>query len=99
MNRYLRFWTGPKDALDIAQDDEDAPTTGFAVVQSAAGGPAAVYSEDSDDAAVLGHLRDGARLEVLESADGWCRIRYEGHEGYMIAEDLQLEDAGDASLD
>ena len=99
MNRYLRFWTGPKDALDIVQDDEDAPTTGFAVVQSAAGGPAAVYSEDSDDAAVLGHLRDGARLEVLESADGWCRIRYEGHEGYMIAEDLQLEDAGDASSD
>ncbi len=92
MNRYLSFWTGPKDALDAELDgDEEAPEVRAAVVKSAAGGKAQVYEEDYDEARVIGRLPDGASLEVLEFADGWCRIRYEGHEGYMIAEDLRLE--------
>ena len=95
MNRYLTFWTGPKDALDVQADARSgqASSTGYAVVISATGERAAVYKEDRDDAKVLGHLRDGTLLEVLESADGWCRIRYKGHEGYMIGEDLMLETA------
>ena len=43
-----------------------------------------------DGATVLGYLPDGTRLEVLAAADGWCWIRYEGREGYMIGEDLEL---------
>lgn len=94
LNRYLTFWTGPEDALDEtldAAEEEDLPATGYATVRSASGRQAAVYEADLDDAAILGHLPDGARLEVLEVADGWCHIRYEGHEGYMIGEDLQME--------
>ena len=93
MNRYLTFWTGPADALDESLDAaaEALPATGYAEVRSAAGRKAPVFEADLDDAAILGHLPDGARVEVLEIADGWCHIRYEGHEGYMIGEDLKLE--------
>jgi len=93
LNRYLKFWTGPVDALDETLDADEAQGAEprFAVVQSASGMPAEVYQEDLDDARVLGHLPDGTRVEVLEILDGWCRIRYEDHEGYMIGEDLQFE--------
>ena len=98
MNRYLNFWTGPVDALDETLDmvDADAPVTGYAVVHSSVGRRAPVYGEDEDGAEILGHLPNDTRLELLDVADGWCRIRYEGHEGYMVAEDLALEEAGEA---
>jgi len=94
MNRYLMFWAGPKDALVTAVEAGAARSsfTGYATVQSATDDEAAVYAEDSDDARVLGHLPDGASLEVLEMVGGWCRISYKGHEGYMAGEDLAFDD-------
>ena len=93
MNRYLTFWSGPEDALEDGDDGEEATdfTPGYAVVKSASGRPAEVYDEDADDARVLGKMKDGLRVEVLDAWDGWCHIRYEGHEGYMIGEDLVME--------
>ena len=101
MNRYLTFWTGPADALDEALDmaDAEAPVTGYVVVCSAVGRRAPVYGEDEDGAEILGHLPNDTRLELLDVADGWCHIRYEGHEGYMVAEDLTLEEAGEDDVE
>ena len=100
MNRYLTFWTGPKDALD-GQLDASAgdPVTGHAEVRSAAGRKAPVYEEDLDGAAILGHLPNETTVEVLQVQDGWCHIRYEGHEGYMAEEDLVLELLEDEDAD
>ena len=98
MNRYLSFWDGPEDALEDEGDGEEIPafTAGYAVVHSASGQAAEVYAEDADDARTLGKLKDGVRVEVLDVWDGWCHIRYEGREGYMIGEDLEIEeDDGD----
>lgn len=97
MNRYLTFWTGPKDALEAREEagTARASATGYARVVSASNERAAVYEEDREDARVLGHLADGTVLEVLDSADGWCRIQYKGHEGYMIGEDLEIESASE----
>ena len=96
MNRYLAFWTGPEDALDTQLDtaSEDLAATGLATVRSASERQAAVYEADLDDAAILGHLPDGAEVEILEIADGWCHIRFDGHEGYMIGEDLEMAQGG-----
>jgi hypothetical protein len=65
---------------------------GYATVHSVTGGKASVYEENMDGAAILGHLPNDTRLEVLSAADGWCWIRYEGREGYMSVEDLRLEE-------
>ena len=90
MNCYLSFWTGPQDALEAEQDGASLVVSGSAVVSSVTGKPAEVFDAPSGDARVLGHLPDGVELEVVETSGGWCRIRYEGHEGYMIVEDLQF---------
>lgn len=89
MNRYLSFWTGPEDALDAQTYDDAAEFEPVqAVVKCAADGQAAVYAQDEDDAEVLGHLPDGTEVQVLDVLDGWCRVEYMGHTGYMIGEDL-----------
>ena len=94
MNRYLMFWAGPKDALGTGVEPGKSHNafSGYATVQCATDAHAAVYEEDEDDAKVLGHLPDGTALEVLETVNGWCRIRYMGHEGYMIADDLAFDE-------
>ena len=103
MNAYLNFWTGPDDALEADEDDVpiEASMVAYAVVESVVDTGAGVYDDDSDDAALLGHLPDGAQVEVADISDGWCLIRYMGHEGYMSVEDLQLvfKNAPDASAD
>ena len=92
MNRYLNYWTGPEDALDSeTYDDAENFDPKRAVVKCAADGQAAVYAEDEDDAEVLGHLPDGTEVQVLDVLDGWCRVEYMGHTGFMIGEDLIVE--------
>ena len=51
------------------------------------------YEDDLAGTKVLGHLADGTTVEVLETVNGWCHIRYMGHEGYMVGEDLAFDDS------
>ena len=82
LNRYLNAWTGLEDA--------SAQTAAFqAVVNSASGSKAVVYSDDADDAIQLGELSNGAQLDILDQTEGWCLVRYNGYEGYMLTEDLR----------
>ncbi|MBQ3424471.1 MAG: SH3 domain-containing protein [Clostridia bacterium] len=93
MNRFLDYWTGGEDALmdQASEEAAEVEVIGTAVVRSVSGNPAEVLQAPEDDAPVLGHLQDGTGVEVLERWEGWCRIRLEGHEGYMLAEELQPE--------
>ena len=91
LNEYLEFWTAPEDsggesAGEIISDDAILP----AMVLAAEGSDAEVFDVDSDDAAVLGHLNNGTRVDVLETVDGWSHINYQGHTGYMKDDDLQF---------
>ncbi len=96
LNQYLTFWGG--EPVAVAEDEDagsDAPPQSDAsllpaVVRSEAGGQAAVYDVDSEDATVLGHLNDGIRVEVVSTVNGWSHIRLEGHDGYMKDADLQF---------
>ena len=95
MNRYLMYWAGPEDALETRTDAGKARSAfnGYAKVVSANDEQAAVYEDDLAGAKVLGHLADGVTVEVLETVNGWCHIRYMGHEGYMVGEDLAFDDS------
>ena len=97
MNRYLSFWTGPDDALDASLDGEevDASQILYAGVESAVEDSAPVYEADLDDARVLGRLKNGTRVDVVDMGAGWCLISYRDHEGYMISETLHLVMEGD----
>ena len=63
--------------------------TVLAMVKPRYGSKAQIYDSDSDDAEVLGSLKGGLHVDVVESKeDGWCHIRYKGHDGYMRDEDM-----------
>lgn len=89
MNRYLDFWTGPEDVLgDELIEDIGQAAPQPAVVSSAVGTYADLYSAAADDAKILSSISDGSVLEVLERSEGWCRVRWQGAEGYMLEEDI-----------
>ena len=88
LNQYLEFWTGGENALqtleagepvEVEEDDEIE----HAQVASDEGSKASVYEEDSADAKVLGTLKNGTQVDVLQTRDGWSLISYQGHQGYM----------------
>jgi len=98
LNDYLEFWTGPDGLLDPEEpDDEDGDgeeeeeyDAEYAKVSCETADKAEVFDEDSDDANVLGTLKNGIQVQVLRTTGGWCHISYQGHEGYMREQDLQF---------
>ena len=89
MNDYVEYLMALDDeeaAVDVEIDADDVVTAAVRVPS------AAVYNVDSDDADVLGHLKQGLRVQVLKAEDDWMYIRYEGREGYMRDADLELLD-------
>ena len=89
MNAYLRFWTGPEDAIPSGEDQaaaDAAAQVDYATAKASAG----VYDDNTDAAELLGRLPKGTQVEVLEMDDSWCLIQYKGHQGWALREDLQL---------
>lgn len=53
-----------------------------------------VRSSDSEQADKLGKVSDGTKLQVLEQRpNGWTKVDYEGKEGYIKTEFLQLAES------
>ncbi len=52
-----------------------------------------VRSSDSERADKLGKVSEGTKLEVLEvRVNGWTKVSYEGKEGYIKSEYLQMQE-------
>ena len=100
LNQYLEFRTGPEDSGDAPMDDEvdaadvpeeDAPgQVEHAEVACDTASKAPVYDEDSADGKVLGSLKNGVRVDVLQTINGWSLISYQEHQGYMREDDLKF---------
>ena len=91
MNQYLSFSSAlDEDASDGDDDVVLDESVLHGVVRAHSGDKAPVYDVDSDDAELLGHLKNGVKVDVLETVDGWSHISYQDHEGYMKDEDLQF---------
>ena len=74
---------------DKGQNDGQDHAALLAIVKPVHGSKAQVYDADSDDAVILGGLKGGVYVNVIESTEnGWSHISYQGHEGYMRDEDL-----------
>ena len=55
-----------------------------------------VRSSDSEQAEKLGKVSGGSRVQVQEvRVNGWTKIIYEGKDGYIKSEYLQLEESAD----
>ena len=104
LNDYLEFWNAPEGSLGELPEEtmapeeetpeEDEPLRAediqYAVVSAAHGKTADVFEEDSMDSTVLGSLKNGVQLTIVESFDGWNKIELQGRTGYMMDEDLQF---------
>ena len=95
MNDYLVFRTALAEEKAEEPSAEDAGVKADesllpADVRGRGSDQAPVFDVDSDDADVLGHLKNGTRVDVVETVDGWSLILYKGHKGYMKDEDLQF---------
>ena len=60
-----------------------------AVIKPRHGEKAQIYDADSDDGEIIGHVKAGLYVAVLENTEsGWSHVTYQGHEGFMRDEDL-----------
>lgn len=101
MSDYLSFWEGSvedvestevEDEVDHSAELEDGGSV-HAVVICGGRESAPVFDAGSEDANRLGGLTEGTRIDVVAMGEGddWVRIRYQGHEGYMLDENLQFQ--------
>ena len=92
MNEYIEFLAdvGTDAPADLIIESDDA--TARARIQARSGDKAPVYDSDSDDANLLGHLKNGIEVQVVRVVNDWAMISYEGHNGYMLEDDLSYLD-------
>ena len=87
---------------DGAKEDSSSATTTTATVTTTTAAPQNpvyyvtatklnVRSEPNTTCQILGTLLYGAPVEVLDTADGWCRIAFEGKSAYISAEYASLQ--------
>jgi SH3-like domain-containing protein len=49
-----------------------------------------VYESADEGSAVLGALKRGVEVSVIETVDGWSLIELQGHRGYVKEIDLKF---------
>ena len=110
MNQYLEFRTGPamsdtdRAANDVTEMEMDVPEEDepgqveHAQVACDTASKAPVYDDGSGDAKVLGYLKNGIKVDVLQTISGWSLISYQDHQGYMREDDLKFLVAEEATV-
>lgn len=92
----IRAWSHFGDLLKVEYDsvgeDPQQPPTAYdlAVVYSEDGNPVKMRQTPSTRLDYIAKVPAGAQVEVLESADGWSAIRWNGQRGYMMSQFLRV---------
>lgn len=73
---------------DVDYRKEGAGVSYKAVVRSKDGNPVKMRKMPQKGALVIGKVAWGTEVEVLEEAEGWCKISLTGNIGYMMSEFL-----------
>lgn len=90
--------TGGEESPESPDQEGYAETAGTSVVNgpryAVATTTVNVRSSDSEKADKLGKVSNGARVQVQEvQINGWTRVVFEGKDGYIKSEYLQLEES------
>ena len=92
----IRAWSQFGDLLkveyDSAGEEPQQPPAAYdlAVVYSEDGNPVKMRQTPSTRLDYIAKVPPGAQVEVLESADGWSTIRWNGQRGYMMNQFLRV---------
>ena len=93
--------TKTKTAPQDAGDDDGLEDQAYIRVDTGDGTPLNVRSGPGTDYTALGSLSDGSRLPITGDSDGWYQIGYQGQEGWVSADYVQvvtLPAPGDGSV-
>lgn len=90
----IRAWSHFGDLLDVEYDQEEAVAVALyrAAVTAKSGKTVKMRKRPDAVADVLEKIPLGQTVDVLESADGWAKIRWNGTTGYMMGEFLRKLD-------
>ncbi len=88
---------GGEDSPEVSSQGGDAEAAGRSVVvgprYAVATATVNVRDSDSEKAEKIGKVNNGARVQVQDvQLNGWTKIVYEGKDGYIKSEFLQLEE-------
>lgn len=88
---------GGEDSPEVSSQGGDAEAAGRSVVvgprYAVATATVNVRDSDSEKAEKIGKVNNGARVQVQDvQLNGWTKILYEGKDGYIKSEFLQLEE-------
>jgi len=89
MDKYLRF-------TNERPDDAQQETADGSVQVATGGGGLNLRETASDQAKVLLSIPNGAQVTMLQKGSDWCRVRYNGAEGYVMTRYLSLDEAGES---
>lgn len=76
----------PGSAAVVFEDD----TTETAQIAPHEGDAATVYESADESSVVLGSLKPGIQVNVIETIEGWSLIELQGHQGYVKEIDLKF---------
>ena len=76
----------PGSAAVVFEDD----TTETALTSPHEGDKAPVYESADEGSPVLGSLKPGVEVNVIETVEGWSLIELQGHQGYIKEIDLKF---------
>ena len=89
----LEGWThiGMVDDMEYeGQWDEPAPVHDIAIVYSEDGNPVRMRKAPTTASETIVKVPKGAQVEVVENAEGWSTILWNGKRGYMMSEFLRV---------
>lgn len=87
----------PVEEPDVAEEpEEDTPTEETAAETYYTTDKVNVRAEAGTNGEKLGSLEKGTAVEVLDTADDWARVNYNGNDGYIKLEYLTKEAANTA---
>lgn len=70
---------------------EPPPTLGTATVSTARGRFLNFRSAPASGNNIVGQIPSGARLRVISGDSDWCRVEYQGRDGYVMASFLRFD--------
>ena len=90
----IRAWSHFGDLLDVDYDQEEAVQMAQckAAVTASSGNTVRMRKRPDGSAPEVAKVPIGQTVDVLESADGWAKISWNGKTGYMMAQFLQKLD-------
>lgn len=86
--------TGGENATENTETTPAEPVVENVVQYATATTTVNVRSSDSEQADKLGKVTEGTKLQILEQkVNGWTKVKYEGKEGYIKSEFLELAES------